>query len=212
MLRFLLPTVNACLSTQKPRSLVHSFLLIIATLTLLSTNLSCKNSNKPPQEIKTPESSQNAGEPANENNFPTEETEPKQPPADSKGRYWYQVVNVDIPENSATRKFDKIKWPPALYLVIKQNGTELGKTDSVRGWSVDYAFKTKNQFPIRHQENMRYSIEIWDDGFWGDTNIINFTQVSGTEFDLVVEQKTPFDLPNSRIRVTFQRVKPPEGY
>lgn len=63
---------------------------------------------------------------------------------------WFRLVNVDIPPDSPLRNSPNIDHPPDLYVVVKKDGTALGKGSTIqKGWSVDFPKgKPENEWPI----------------------------------------------------------------
>jgi hypothetical protein len=137
----------------------------------------------------------------------------KDAPPKKDVRFWYQLVNVTIPPDSALRLLDNIDKPPQIYVIFKKDGKQLGETTVHTGWTVDFPHKLDNQFPVRIRSDAVYTIELWDDDTFGDQNIVNITQIKGEEFAEPIYQKGgEFEDKKSLAYITWKKIKTPDEY
>ena len=123
-------------------------------------------------------------------------------------RFWYQLVNVTIPSDSALRLLENIDKPPQVYIIFKKDGKYLGETTVHTGWTVDFPHKIDNQFPIRIRSDAVYAIEVWDDDTFGNENIFNITQIKGEEFAKPIYQKGgAFEDKKSLAYITWKKIQ-----
>jgi hypothetical protein len=124
-------------------------------------------------------------------------------------RGYYRLTNITIPPESAHRK--TLPSPPYLYLTVRIDGKQLGDCSTVRhGWSADFPKEAKNAWFIREGGPVRYSIEVWNDGYVYNDLLFTITGVSGTDFRSVL--KEPVDKllgPDVAATVHFEQCEPP---
>ena len=122
----------------------------------------------------------------------------------------YQLVNVTIPPDSPIRNAVSINHPPAMYIVVRVKGEQIGKCSQVRrGWDVDFESKDRNQWPIWNDSRKIYSLEVWDSETFKDHMVFSITGLSGTDFKKVITEKGSVNMPKERLAtLRFEPVSP----
>lgn len=102
----------------------------------------------------------------------------------------YKIARIEIPANSVHRNNDKINMPPSLYVVIRKNGSLIGEeSEDMRGWSVEYSDEARNSWEIAGNESDSYVIELWDDQWTVDNQILTIANLHASDFSKpIVEQ------------------------
>jgi hypothetical protein len=131
-------------------------------------------------------------------------------PAEAKPKCtWFQLVNISIPNNSPHRQNAALEKPPHLYIVIEQDGDQVGDSSQVkRGWRVDFPAKPENQWPIWEGSNARYTIRLMDDQYFGDEPILEITDLSGESFREPILEigDTKYDK-DKLVQFTFRKIE-----
>ena len=109
-----------------------------------------------------------------------------QPPAansEAASQVCYQLVNITIPPDSPIRNSETINHPPAMYIIMRIKGEQIGKCSQVReGWEVDFEQQVRNQWPIWNDSRKIYSLEVWDSETFRDHIVFSITGLSGIGF------------------------------
>jgi hypothetical protein len=145
-----------------------------------------------------------APKPAETTPAPTTTSETKPEPAVK----WYQLLNVTIPPDCSLRSQANITKPPSIFVEIKKNGTQIMRSVTQKGWTVDYP-KKGDVFPVSDEPDAIYTIQVWDD-CWANQNIDNITGLKSTDFAGTVRQKGgQYDTPEQLMSVQFKEVPAP---
>jgi len=145
-----------------------------------------------------------AHKPAVENPTPPTASEEKPEPAVK----WYQLLNVTIPPDCSLRSQPNITKPPSIFVEIKKNGTQIMRSTTQTGWTVDYP-KKGDVFPVSDEADAIYTIQVWDDCWWNQ-NIDNITGLRSTAFtDTVYQKGGQYDTKERLLSVQFKEVQAP---
>lgn len=124
-------------------------------------------------------------------------------------RTWYRLVNVTIPPDSPLRNSATINKPPKLYMTLKKNGTSLGDSVAIKGWSVDFPKGKKQNWPIREGTKDRYSLELWDDQWGEDPLILSVTGLTGQSLRGDIYENGSNGMAKDRlVKFTFEPLEP----
>ena len=123
----------------------------------------------------------------------------------------FRLVCVRVPAESPLRNLLTINHPPKAYLILKRNGVRVGGCSSVvEGWEADFPENEAcNVWEIELGSNARYSIELWDDNWGFDDQILSIIELRGESFQNVIRENGPKGLtPDRLVTVMFEPVTP----
>lgn len=129
-------------------------------------------------------------------------------------RIWYRLVNITIPSDSPHKSNVLLYNPPYLYIGMHVDGEKCGSYSSVkRGWSVDFPNNSKNWkncWTVREGTKRRYSIEVFDNGYFSSNLIFTVTDLSGISFREKITEIVGKNLKDRASSILFERIQNPQ--
>lgn len=123
----------------------------------------------------------------------------------------YRLVRVRIPPNSQYRKNDdRLHNPPSLYVVVLENGKEIGEySDAATGWEVEYDKSDNNRWTLSSDPSVTYTIQLYD-YYWfprRDQQIVSIVGLHMADFDSSITETVNRHLPqDSAVVFEFRKV------